>query len=175
MIITSRSIFELVGFLPKLQELDLDFTICKFTDDGAKKAFTATFPGLKSLKLYKIDLDNGISLSCAYKMIMSFPNLQALEISTSDSDGKPTTHAVCTPKIDYNALGLLQLQNVVLTYSTTSENEICLIKYLLACSPALKKIFICTRLFIMPDDKYKFARKLLKHHRASPIVDIDLN
>ncbi|XP_076952195.1 F-box/FBD/LRR-repeat protein At1g13570-like [Bidens hawaiensis] len=61
------SIFELVGSLPKLQELDLDFSKCKsFTKDGGGKRSSTVFSCLKALKLTGIDLGNGIMRSCAF-------------------------------------------------------------------------------------------------------------
>ncbi|KAI3796247.1 hypothetical protein L1987_38914 [Smallanthus sonchifolius] len=173
-ITNSNTIFELLGFLPKLQELDLDFVKCKFTEGGAKKRSPTAFLCLKALKLSTIDLDDGIMLSCAFELIRSFPNLQTLEIKASDWDDGPTP-ATCSIDLDYNTMGLLQLQSVVFTYLKGSENEVCLIKYLLGCSPFLKKIVIRHRSFLLSDEKLVFARKLLKLHRASPVVDIDLS
>ncbi|XP_076927940.1 uncharacterized protein LOC143591686 [Bidens hawaiensis] len=173
--ISSDRIFELVGFLPKLQELHLDFVRCKIIDGGAKRRFPITFPSLKTLKLTSIDLDSGPSLSCAFEMISSFPNLQTLEISAYGLGVADSTQAFCSLEIDYNTMALLRLQSVVFTYSTTSENEVCLIKYLLVFSPYLKKIVIRPRTSPSSGDQFKFARKLVKLHRASPVVDIDLS
>ncbi|KAK9078028.1 hypothetical protein SSX86_002085 [Deinandra increscens subsp. villosa] len=174
LIISSQTIFELLDSLPKLQELDLDFIMCKFIEAGAKKRFPTIFPCLKTLKLSRIDLENGIKLACVFQMIMSFPNLQMLDIESSDWDCKPTP-ATCPLEIDYSTMGLQQLQNVVFTYSSCSENEVSMIKYILACSPFLKKIVIRPHPYPVSDEKFIFARKLLKLYRASPAVDIDLS
>ncbi|KAD4982979.1 hypothetical protein E3N88_19650 [Mikania micrantha] len=176
MIINYYSIVELtglLGLLPKLQELDLDFARCKFTDDGAKKRPPTALPYLKVLNLSTIALGNGIMLSCAFDVIRSSPNLQTLKITASDLDADRTPE-IYPPDVDYNTVGLLQLQSVVFNYYEGSENEVWLIKYLLACSPFLQKIVISPCSIIMSDEKLKFARKLLKLHRASPIVDIVL-
>ncbi|KAF5762063.1 putative leucine-rich repeat domain superfamily [Helianthus annuus] len=135
-LVSSSIIFELLGVLPKLQELYLEFLWCEFLEDGAKKRSPTTFPCLKTLKLLAINLENGIMLSCAFEMIKSFPNLQTLEITPSYEDEKA---AICPLDVDYNTLGMLQLRSVVFTYIKASESEVCLIKYLLACSPFLKK------------------------------------
>lgn len=77
-------------------------------------------------------------------------------------------------------MGPLQLQSVVFESfpSSSSENELSLIKFILACSPLLKKISI--RLMHLSGDEterikinWELARKLLKLHRASPTAEID--
>ncbi|KAJ0837883.1 putative F-box domain-containing protein [Helianthus annuus] len=175
LVISSTIFFELLGVLPKLQELYLEFLQCKFLEDGAKKRSPTTFPCLKTLKLSAIDLENGIMLSCAFEMIKSFPNLQTLEIIVTPTyeDDAPKA-AICSLDVDYNTLGMLQLRSVVFTYSNASESEVCLIKYLLACSPFLKKIVIRPHNGLALSEQMMFAKKLLKLHRASPDVDINL-
>ncbi|KAJ0837882.1 putative F-box domain, leucine-rich repeat domain superfamily, F-box-like domain superfamily [Helianthus annuus] len=170
-LVSSSVIFELLGVLPKLQELYLEFLWCEFLEDGAKKRSPTTFPCLKTLKLLAINLENGIILSCAFEMIKSFPNLQTLEI-TSSCQKDILVSTVCSLDVDYNTMGMFQLRCVVFTYSKASESEVCLIKYLLACSPFLKKIVI--RPHSCLGEQLMFARKLLKIHRASPNVDINL-
>ncbi|KAJ0823179.1 putative F-box domain, FBD domain, leucine-rich repeat domain superfamily [Helianthus annuus] len=174
MIANSSSIFDLVRFLPKLQELDLDFEKCEFTEGGPEKRFPTTFSSLKTLKVSTIDLCNGIMLSCAFELIKSFPNLQTLEITTTSHRDVGPTPAICSPDLDYNSMELLQLQSVVFTYFKASENEVCLIKFLLAYSPFLKKIVIHPHSCLSLDEKLVYARKLLKLHRASPVIDIDV-
>jgi len=85
--------------------------------------------------------------------------------------------------LDYDTiLDVLQLQSVVFTYGKGSDNEVCLIKYLLACSPFLKKMVIrqsssYSQGHPQSSDslKFKFSKKLLKLQRASLAVDIDLS
>ncbi|KAM0047810.1 putative F-box domain, leucine-rich repeat domain superfamily, F-box-like domain superfamily [Helianthus debilis subsp. tardiflorus] len=184
LVISSSIIFELLGVLPKLQKLYLDFLWCEnceFSEDGAKKRSPTTFPCLKTLKLSAINLENGSMLSCAFEMIKSFPNLQTLEITPTFyeydyeflQDDAPKT-AICSLDVDYNTLGMLQLRSVVFTFSNASESEVCLIKYLLACSPFLKKIVIRPHSCLALGEQMMFAKKLLKLHRASPDVDINL-
>ncbi|KAI3796249.1 hypothetical protein L1987_38916 [Smallanthus sonchifolius] len=173
MITNSNSIFEILCFLPKLQELELDFVKCKFTEGGAKNRSLPAFHCLKVLKLTTIDLGDSITLSCAFEVIRSFPNLQTLEIKASDCDDHPT-RAIYSPDVDYNTMGSLKLQSVFLTYFKASDNEVCLIKYLLACSPFLKTVFIRHGPFLLSEEKMMFARKLLMLRRASPVVEIDL-
>ncbi|KAJ0683235.1 putative F-box domain, leucine-rich repeat domain superfamily, F-box-like domain superfamily [Helianthus annuus] len=140
-LVSSSIIFELLGVLPKLQELYLEFLWFKFLEDGAKKRSPTSFPCLKTLKLSAIDLENA---------------------------------AICSLDVDYNTMGMLQLRSVVFTYSNASESEVYLIKYILACSPFLKKIVIRPRSCLALGEQLMFARKLLKLHRASPNVDINL-
>ncbi|KAJ0439829.1 putative F-box domain, leucine-rich repeat domain superfamily, F-box-like domain superfamily [Helianthus annuus] len=173
-ITNSSSTFDLVRFLPKLQELDLDFAKCQFTEGGAEKRSLTTFPCLKTLKLSRIDLCNGIMLSCTFELIRSFPNLHTLEITTTDLVYDPIP-AVCSSDVDYNTTGLLQLRSVDISPSRASANEVCLIKYLLACSPFLKRIDLRPHWSLLSDEISWFARRLLKLCRISPTAGIDLH
>ncbi|XP_076885271.1 F-box/FBD/LRR-repeat protein At1g13570-like [Bidens hawaiensis] len=165
---SSGTIIELLGSLSKLQELELDFENCKLIEGVANKRFSFAFPCLKTLKLTRIRLDDGMKLSCAFELIRSCPNLQTLEITACN------WFAMKLDLYDLNTTGLLQLRSVTFEYLKGSENELRLIKYLLACSPFLQKIVIRfhSSSTIAPDKKLKFASKLLKLHRASPVAEI---
>ncbi|KAK9078029.1 hypothetical protein SSX86_002086 [Deinandra increscens subsp. villosa] len=171
--IGSNSIFELVGFLPKLQELHLDFMSCEPTEGDAKRSPLTTFPCIKTLKLSTVDLGNRVMLSYAFEMIRSFSNLQTLEITASERVTVPTP-GICFSEVDYNTTGSLQLCSVVFRDLKGSVNEVCLITYLLTCSPVLKKLVIEFRSHLKPGEQLLFAGKLLKLQRAYPAVDIDL-
>ncbi|KAJ0683225.1 putative F-box domain, FBD domain, leucine-rich repeat domain superfamily [Helianthus annuus] len=165
---SSSNIFELVGSLPKLQELHLDFEECQLIEGGGKKSFFTAFPCLKVLKLSDICLENGIMFSFAFEMIRSSPNLQTLEITPSN------WNADSPPQVDYSTTRLLQLQSVMFDCLKGSENELRLMKYLLACSPFLKRMHIFSRFFSSAEEKVVFIKKLLKLYRASPVVEIEL-
>ncbi|KAJ0837877.1 putative F-box domain, leucine-rich repeat domain superfamily, F-box-like domain superfamily [Helianthus annuus] len=173
LMISSSVVFELVGSLPKLEELEMEFLWCEFIKDDAKKRCPTTFPCLKTLEISTMDLENGGMLSCAFEIIRSSPNLQTLKIIPSFGDEGIPTPSVCSLE-DYKTTRLLQLRSVEFTHSCT-ENELRLIEYLLACSPSLEKIVIHPFCALQPDDELRFATELLKLHRASPVVDIDLN
>ncbi|KAM0047814.1 putative F-box domain, leucine-rich repeat domain superfamily, F-box-like domain superfamily [Helianthus debilis subsp. tardiflorus] len=173
LMISSSVVFELVGSLPKLEELEMEFLWCEFIKDDAKKRCPTTFPCLKTLEISTMDLENGGMLSCAFEIIRNSPKLQTLKIIPSFGDEGIPTPAVCSLE-DYKTTRLLQLRSVEFTHSCT-ENELRLIEYLLACSPFLEKIVIHPFCALVPDDELRFATELLKLHRASPVVDIDLN
>ncbi|MFS8028247.1 hypothetical protein Hanom_Chr16g01508311 [Helianthus anomalus] len=120
----------------------------------------------KTLELYEIDLSSGDMLSCAIEMMRGSPNLKSLKIEALYEDDVPT-HTLDTSEIDYNTVGQLQLRSVVFECFNGSENEMCLIKYLLACSPFLEYITIETNI-----GKLSFAKKLLELHRASPVAEV---
>ncbi|XP_076892224.1 F-box/FBD/LRR-repeat protein At1g13570-like [Bidens hawaiensis] len=163
--------FELLGSLPKLQELRLDFMGGKLTEGGAKHRFSTAFPSLKALKLSRMCLDVGLELSCAIELIRSCPNLQTLEITTNSQYTSPPQ------PVDYHTTEQLQLRSVMFEYWKGSENDVCLLKYILACSPFLKKSVIRPYALIMiaSDERLKFTSKLMKLHRASPVVDINIS
>ena len=70
-------------------------------------------------------------------------------------------------------MGQLQLQKVLLGFIKGLDNEICLIKFLLTCSPLLKKMHVITHKVL--GGELMFAKKLLKLHRASRVAEIDLH
>lgn len=85
--------------------------------------------------------------------------------------------AFCPPEVGCRRTRQLQLQQVVLEDVIGLENEVCLIKCLLACSPYLKKMVIradSSKVFGGENGKIEFATKLLKLHRASSINEVDL-
>ncbi|KAI7754360.1 hypothetical protein M8C21_006048 [Ambrosia artemisiifolia] len=170
---TSSTIFELLDFLPKLQELNLDFQRCKLIQGGAEKRFPTAFPSLKALKLSEIDFGSAIMLSCVSEMIRHLPNLQTLEIIAASVSSAIPTPTICFSEIDYNPVGSSQLQSAVFLDLKGSENEACLIKCLLKCSPFLKMIGIHLHRPLF-DGHLMFATKLLKLKGSYPEVEINL-
>ncbi|KAJ0837889.1 putative F-box domain, leucine-rich repeat domain superfamily, F-box-like domain superfamily [Helianthus annuus] len=165
--ISSCIVFELVGYLPKLQELGLDFLSCRLTEGGAQKKFPTAFPSLKAFKVTRIDTGNGSMLSCALEIIRHFPNLQIFEIA------HVSEHVSIPFPIPEVEVTMMELRRVVFALFKGSENEVCLIKYFLACSPSLKKIVVHRDWFLGSDEQLIFTKKLLKLHRASPVAEID--
>lgn len=80
--------------------------------------------------------------------------------------------------VTINKMTTGQLQTVVFRSFPKIENEIAIIRFILACSPLLKKIYIhdCN---LTPDENqniklnWDLARRLLKLHRASPTAGVD--
>ena len=80
--------------------------------------------------------------------------------------------------VPINRMTTGQLQTVVFHSFPKTENEIAIIRFILACSPLLKKIYIhdCN---LTPDENqniklnWDLARRLLKLHRASPTAGVD--
>ncbi|KAJ0445015.1 putative F-box domain-containing protein [Helianthus annuus] len=138
-ITSSSTIFELLGSLPKLQELRLDFEEGRLIEGVGKKSFFTTFTCLKTF---------------------------VITPSNWDADSPP--------QVDYDTTRLLQLQSVTFECMKGSENELRLIKYLLACSPSLKWMHIFSRFLKSAEEKLVFVRKLLKLYRASPVVEVEL-
>ncbi|XP_076927945.1 F-box/FBD/LRR-repeat protein At1g13570-like [Bidens hawaiensis] len=171
---SSCTLFELLGCLPYLQALDLDFYECDVRLSVANKTFSIAFPCLKALKLSRICFDDSTQLLHVFELIRSCPNVRTLEIT--ETDRLFLQNAASHVQVDYNTPGLLQLRNVMFECRKGLENKVCLIKYLLASSPYLKKIVIrpYSPSLFTSDEKFAFAMKLLKLHRASPVAEIDL-
>lgn len=87
----------------------------------------------------------------------------------------PTLCSLFCSADTYNTMGLLHLRSVVFAYVHGSVNDEYLVKYLLACSPSLKKIVIHPQFpIVVYGKKVMLAEKLLKFHQASPVVDFDI-
>ncbi|KAM0047804.1 putative F-box domain, leucine-rich repeat domain superfamily, F-box-like domain superfamily [Helianthus debilis subsp. tardiflorus] len=168
--ISPCNVFELVGFLPKLQELGLDFQDCRLTEGGARKKFATSFPALKALKLTRIDFGDGIMISFALEMFRHFPNLQTLDIIATRQVTDPFPISIPIPEGEYN---MRELRSVLFRNFKGSKNEVYLIKYFLACCPSLKKIEIQCDWCLEPIEQLIHARKLLMLHRASPAAEIE--
>ncbi|KAJ0683247.1 putative F-box domain, FBD domain, leucine-rich repeat domain superfamily [Helianthus annuus] len=167
---SSCDIFELLRYLPKLQELGLDFHDYKLTEGGARKTFPTAFPSLKAIKLTRIRFSNGVMLSFALETIRHFSNLQTLEITgIMHLVDDPVPVLIPIPEVEYNTM---ELRSVVFNEFKGSENEVYLLKYFLACSPSLKKIVIHPDWSLALGEQFMLAKKLLKLHRASPIAEI---
>ncbi|XP_071735722.1 F-box/FBD/LRR-repeat protein At1g13570-like isoform X2 [Rutidosis leptorrhynchoides] len=172
--ITSLDIIQLMCLLTKLQELNLDFNECKFIaeapDVPVDQKVPNTFLCLRDLKLSHVDFGCDNFVSFVIEMISGSPNLHTLEIRvTYDYDF--TTYTRSSLVFDCSKMGPLQLQNVVIDDSRGSANEAQLIKYILACSPLLKKIVINS---YDTGKKFWLAKKLLTFHRVSPVAQIYL-
>nr|XP_043626922.1 F-box/FBD/LRR-repeat protein At1g13570-like [Erigeron canadensis] len=163
------------SLLPRLQELYLCFYECKFLpEDGTQNPVSNTFPFLKTLTLRHIDFSSNSMLSCAFGMLFGCVNLQTLDITPIYKNVVPLP-AIFSPEVDCSTMGRLQLRNVKLAHIRCLENELCLIKYVLACSSMLKNIVINSCLDIDDvNEKNELSSKLLKLHRASPIAEIIL-
>nr|GEV59955.1 hypothetical protein [Tanacetum cinerariifolium] len=168
--IRSSDICRLVSFLPKLQDIDLDFHGNMFlVESGVMEKAPTTFSCLETLMLSYVDFDNSSMLLCALDMISGFPDFKTLTIIVRYKvDVPPPLHV--PSEINYNRMRKLQLKNVVLLSCRGSENEVCLVKYLLACSPLLKKITIhavSSQVFGGENGKLMFATKLPAVTRTS--------
>nr|GEW40360.1 hypothetical protein [Tanacetum cinerariifolium] len=87
--------------------------------------------------------------------------------------------AVCSSPVDFSRMGQLQLLKVKLAEIRGLKREVRLVKYLLDCSPLLKKMDIYAdssgvRELGGDNGERKFATKLLKLRRASPLAKVDI-
>nr|XP_043625777.1 F-box/FBD/LRR-repeat protein At1g13570-like [Erigeron canadensis] len=168
------TVFQHMSLVPKLQKLDLDFENCKFlAEDVAHNPVSITFPFLKTLTLCQMDFSNVSMVSCAFGMLFGCTNLQNLQITAIYKNAVPIP-AIFPQEVDCNTMGQLQLRNVNLALIKGLENEVCLIKCILACSPILKSINIRLNWLVESNvnEKYKIASTLLKFHRASPVAEV---
>ncbi|GKA97403.1 F-box/FBD/LRR-repeat protein-like protein [Tanacetum coccineum] len=166
----SQVIFQL-KLLPKLQELDLNFRKCKKL--VLTRSSQPSFHASRLLTLSIVNFSSDGMLSFVMEMICGSPNLQNFNI-TATYKGNISRRALPSLDLDFNAIEQL-LCSVVFSSFRGTENEVCLIKYVLACSPLLKNIVIVYCSSAGGDSgKFKFAHKLLMLHRASPIAEIGL-
>ncbi|GJR77131.1 putative RNA-directed DNA polymerase, partial [Tanacetum coccineum] len=173
MLITTSSIFQLVRFFPKIQELVLRCSECMVLADAEKIVLPALLC-LKTLRLCSLNIRSDIMVSFVTDMICGFPNLETLTINGEYhyNDHVPET-SVRSTELNCSKMGQLQLREVLIGSIMGLENEISLIKFILACSPLLKNMLIFTRKVL--GGELMFAKKLLKLHRASPVAEIDFH
>ncbi|PWA81099.1 F-box domain, FBD domain, Leucine-rich repeat domain, L domain-like protein [Artemisia annua] len=173
--ITSFRIFELIGCFSKLQELNLNFWICKLSAD-TEASVPATLPSVKTLRLYEIDFSNEIMVSCVIDLICACSNLETLLIKATYEDDVLAS-ASSSSQVDFSRIREMQLRKVVFGSVRGSENEVCLMKSLLDCSPLLEKMDISGKSLevLGGDHGTLFATKLLKLRRASRVAVINLD
>ncbi|PWA64805.1 FBD domain, Leucine-rich repeat domain, L domain-like protein [Artemisia annua] len=140
-------------------------------DTNACKRFNTLMPCLKTLRLWRVDFASSIATLTVLQLIFGSPNLKTIKIEAAYKDNSPPS-SLDFSKADFAAMGQLQLQFVTLVYLRDSENEVCLIKSLLASSPVLKKIRIHSSKHSDENGKLTFALRLLTLHRASPVAEI---
>ncbi|XP_076884229.1 F-box/FBD/LRR-repeat protein At1g13570-like [Bidens hawaiensis] len=109
---SSCNVFELLGCLPKLQEVGLDFQDYNLTEAGAIKVFQAAFPSLKAFKITRIKFGNGIMLSRVLEIIRRFPNLQTLGFTAVQQadDPFPISIPIPNPEVEYNTMELQRVE-----------------------------------------------------------------
>ncbi|XP_071704189.1 F-box/FBD/LRR-repeat protein At1g13570-like [Rutidosis leptorrhynchoides] len=175
--ITSSSIVDLGSCLPNLKMLFLDFNNCQFSEDSVgRKCVSTSFPYLKGLTLNRIVFSCKANLMFAFELIRCTPNLQTLFITAKRNDVVPSP-ANFLSELNSIQLGLAQLRRVTLVSFQGSENEILLIKILLAGTPSLEEFSIhpeSSEVFNADNGKLMVATKLLKFHRASPKAEVEI-
>lgn len=169
-VMTTSSILQLIGGFPQLRDLYLDFHICKLLAGDAEKRVPTPLPCLKKLSLCDVDFSSAIMVSFAVELICGFPYLETLVFRAKYEDDALPPAA----EVDFSRVGQLQLQNVEVICLSGSENELCLIKSLLACSPLLKKMTVYSSSEVF-GGQMMLAKRLLKLHRASPVAEIEFS
>nr|GEY19967.1 hypothetical protein [Tanacetum cinerariifolium] len=157
--ITSFSIFQLIAYFPKLQELNLNFWMCKSLVDAEKRVRT-TLACLKKLRLYEVDFSNAMMVSCVIDLICGLPDLETLLIKATFGDDVPAL-AGSSSEVDFSRITRLQLRKVKFVSVECTKNELCLMKSLIACSPFLEKMVINPKSSKLFGDYYgerKFVR-----------------
>nr|XP_043626254.1 F-box/FBD/LRR-repeat protein At1g13570-like [Erigeron canadensis] len=173
--ITHSIIHQIGSYFPRLQELSLDLRNCKFPQEwhDRKLLLLNVFPSLKTLKFSEINVGNLTEVLSAYKMICGSPNLRTLYMTVASTQASLPYVFRSTDSNQKTYRGL-QLRDVVFRSCRGSLREVSLIKYLLDCTPLLKKMVIHSDSSMMSDEKLVFATTLLKLSRASRTAKVDL-
>lgn len=109
-------------------------------------------------------------MTCAYEYYL---------ILRSIHDYPVQVPAVCSSQVDFSRMGQLQLRKVKLADIRGLKREVRLIKYLLDCSPLIKKMDIHAdsrgvRQLGGDNGERKFSTELLKLRRASPLAIVNI-
>ncbi|KAK2983918.1 hypothetical protein RJ640_017839 [Escallonia rubra] len=175
------SLFPPVTFegFPNLINLELYYVarepdLCLAAGDGPKR-LPAAFNCLKMLTLSGIDFRNSNGeISRAICLICSSPNLQELEISAYRNDHS----AVSDPGIEFweEKCTMGQLRTVKFTAVEGLTTELKFIKYILACSPLLEKVYV-EREEVADASAglmtgFMISKELMRFRRASPKAEV---
>ncbi|KAK2983921.1 hypothetical protein RJ640_017842 [Escallonia rubra] len=174
--ITSSNMIQLLGRLPNLEKLSLDDFLHKYLAAGdVPKRLPAALNCLKTLTLSDMDFRNSYGeIYSALCLIRSSPNLQELEISAFNNDHS----AVSDPGMNFweEKCTISQLRTAKFTSFEGLTTELELIKYILACSPSLEKVYVerekvaDARAGLMTG--FMISKELMRFHRASPKAEV---
>ncbi|KMT10574.1 hypothetical protein BVRB_5g116960 [Beta vulgaris subsp. vulgaris] len=158
--------------LPKVEKLILKCSFwlkIKRSKLTSPRKFPKGLDRLQSLKLVGIKLHCHFSISLLLCLFMSSPPLERLYIEVSqrkkESDEQPI-------QIDDTCI-LPCLRNIQLVGISGFRCQLQLIKFLLACSPALEEMSIELGMGMGgAEEKFHFVTELLRYRRASPTAEV---
>ncbi|GKB92702.1 F-box/FBD/LRR-repeat protein-like protein [Tanacetum coccineum] len=164
--------WEFIARCPLLEILDFHNL------DNMNEEILVEISKLENLKSLSWNLVRTITNSSIFLLMLTgHSKLQTLDINCNYDEDVPQPVT-----LDPSKMGQLQLREVLFGHFAGSANEVCFIKYILACSPLLKKmVVLVNQTFVMSHSGYgrikiawELSRKLLKLQRASPTAEIVL-
>ncbi|WOG96039.1 hypothetical protein DCAR_0415369 [Daucus carota subsp. sativus] len=160
------------GSLHKIEKFSLaDDSLKVLAAGGFPHKLSKPLPYLKSLNIFDIDFGVLCEASCLVSLIRSAPNLRKLHISNSCNGGKDKLEEYQIE--DSEDCTMLHLEIVLFSDFKGFVAELELVKFLLACSPSLKSLFIHRRCSIKDcASALKITEEMLQYTRASSRAQI---
>ncbi|KMS94610.1 hypothetical protein BVRB_017030, partial [Beta vulgaris subsp. vulgaris] len=168
----SKHMSDFFSTLPKVEKLILKCLIwgaMKWSEFRSPRKFPKGLDRLQSLKLVGIPLHCHFSISLLLCLFMSSPPLERLYIEASQHEKVSDEQPI---QID-NTCILPCLRNIQLVGISGLHCQVQLIKFLLACSPALEEMSIELNVGMGgAQEKFHFVTELLRYRRASPTAEV---
>ncbi|KMT08378.1 hypothetical protein BVRB_6g140570 [Beta vulgaris subsp. vulgaris] len=163
-----------LGGVPNLEKLIGHVYFTKYLSIGIEQwTPSLTYNHLKILELYQVSFEDLKELQVVLRLITNSPNLQELQISGSSN----TNATLEAPTFDFwwmecpSDCTFKQLKIVKMTDMCGVSQEMELIKFLLANSPALEKMRIVPCIYVT-ELKVDMLVELVRYRRASPTAEI---
>ncbi|KAK9078989.1 hypothetical protein SSX86_000658 [Deinandra increscens subsp. villosa] len=169
----TSTIVDLIRCLPGIEYLSIWFFIflC-FAPNRLPKELPTTLVHLKYLCMEFVSFRHEYSLPFFVLLIRSSPNLEKLKLSMLEEElfGQHATGSLTIE--DYPDIMLAHLNELEILHFSNEENELAVVKLILAKSPVLKNVRILLSNEFDTDEKLKMSQILLSSPCASPVINI---
>ncbi|WOG91423.1 hypothetical protein DCAR_0310672 [Daucus carota subsp. sativus] len=168
--------FSGVNFLDSLhtiEKLSLKFTFVKYlVAGGCPVKLSKLMPHLKILLLSGMELIHLSDITCLLCLMQSAPNLKKLHISAMEINDAVEGNLRNYLAKKFVDCTFEHLEIVTCTWLRGLRDELELVKFLLANSPLLKKMFIHHCVTVRTDVALNIAEEMLQYARASSEAQI---
>ncbi|TMW88003.1 hypothetical protein EJD97_019137 [Solanum chilense] len=158
-----------LGGVPCLERLIGHIYFTKYLSIGNEQGnFPVTYHNLKFIELYQVSFEDMKELLVVLRLIVSSPNLEELQISSSSITTTTDIYDLEFWERDWPADCIFgKLKIVHMTDFSGLPHEIAFIKFLLGHSPVLEQMIVAPTIYVT-DKVVKMLIDLLTFRRASP-------
>ncbi|MCD7456149.1 hypothetical protein HAX54_030725 [Datura stramonium] len=162
-----------LGGVPCLERLIGHIYFTKYLSIGNEQgSFPVMYQNLKFIELYQVSFEDMKELLVVLRLIVSSPNLEELQISSSSITTTTDIYDLDFWERDWPAdCTFSKLKIVHMTDFSGLPHEIAFIKFLLGHSPVLEQMIVAPTIYVM-DKVVKMLIDLLTFRRASPLATV---